>query len=366
MGKFKFTKQAVTAPDLSVGTHYDTEVKGLVVNVTPTSRRFGVYGWYNGTATRRSIGNVADWSITAVREEALKVIAELKHRASGPGPALRTLGDLADAYTRELEKQGNRDTTYVTASMRLNWKDFTTRPIGSITKEELREVHYMIGEGRGKAAANRAVVVMRILFNFAIQEEIVTRNPASRVALYPTESRDVFLNEQEIRTLREALAEIGGDIQDYFLLILNTGLRRANAAGLRWDWIDGDLLTVPAANSKNKSEMPIPLTAEAQEILKRRANGTPFVFPGRWEGRPVREVWHWLLAVRAAMREKGVEKEFCIHDIRRSAASLLASRGAGMPVVAKFLGHKSLHTVSTYMRADVGDVRAALDRAAAG
>ena len=73
MNKCKFTKQFCTDAGLANGTYYGTEVKGLVLYVTSFSRKFGVYGWYNGTATRKTLGDIADWTIPAVREEAVRV-----------------------------------------------------------------------------------------------------------------------------------------------------------------------------------------------------------------------------------------------------------------------------------------------------
>lgn len=48
MLRFNFTKQAVRGLDLPIGTHYDLKQSGLVLNVTASSRRFGVYIWANG------------------------------------------------------------------------------------------------------------------------------------------------------------------------------------------------------------------------------------------------------------------------------------------------------------------------------
>jgi integrase len=366
MAKFKFTRISVTAPDLAIGTHYDTEVKNLVLNVTAHSRKFGIYGWYNGSATRKSIGDVADWSITAVREEALKVIQQLK-AAPKVKTSPTTLAGLAEAYTKELIKQGKRDTTYILNAMRLSWQDIEHRKIDTITKEELNEAHFDIGENRGRSAANSAITVLRMLFNYAIDEELIARNPASRVKLYPEASRDVFLNEGELLILREAIKTLSVDIQDYIKIILGTGFRKTNAAGIRWEWIvknnDDWTIIIPAEFSKNKSDIVMPCTDEVVSILKRReGNGSEFVFPGKAEGKPIQEVWNWLLQVRKVAKAAGIRSDFSLHDLRRSAASLLGSKGASVATVAKFLSHKSLHTVSTYMRADVGDVRAALAR----
>ena len=339
MLRFNFTKQTVRGLDLPIGTHYDLKQSGLVLNVTATSRRFGVYIWANSTAVRKAIGPIDKWSVEAARIKAADIIRELKQpkeeKATTP-----TLAELAESYTRRLEIQGRRDTTYIADVMRLSWASIATRKVDTITKQELQATHDDIAAKRGKSAASGAISVLRMLFNYAIDDELMIRNPASRVVVYPSESRDLYLNAAELEVLREVLMDMPVDVSDYFLVILNTGLRRSNAAGLRWEWIDGDTLTVPAAASKNKSDMVIPLSQEVQGILRRRAVGadSEWVFPGKVEGKPIQEVWGWLLRVRKAMAARGVTKEFSIHDVRRSAASLMASKGASLPVLAKFLG----------------------------
>jgi len=220
--------------------------------------------------------------------------------------------------------------------MRLNWKSIEHRKIDTITKEELKEIHTDIGENRGHSAANSAITVLRMLFNYAIEEDedgLIVRNPASRVKLFTEESRDVFLNEQELLVLREAIKPLSVDIQDYIKIILGTGFRKTNAAGIRWDWIvkDGDdwTIIVPAESSKNKSAIVMPCTPEVVSILKRReGNGSAFVFPGKAEGKPIQEVWGWLLQVRAVAKAAGIRSDFSLHDLRRSAASLLGAKGA--------------------------------------
>lgn len=355
--KVQFNKSVVQS--LPVGNHQDTRCPGLVLIVTEHSRRFGIYISVKSMPTRKSIGPVDQWSVEAARVRAVEIIREL--RSDKPkAVAVPTLRMLAVSYTRRLEIQGKRDTTYILSAIRLSWEAIADRKLDTITRAELQDIHDDIAECRGKSAAASAVQVVRILFNYAIADELIARNPASRVVLYPAKSRSTYLNAAELEVFREVLMDMPIDISDYFLVILNTGLRKSNAAGLRWEWLDGDTMTVPAWASKNGCDMVIPLSQEVQGIFRRRAKTAdgPYVFPGKAEGKPIQEVWGWLLRVRAACKQKGLTKDFSIHDIRRSAASLMASKGASLPVIATFLGHRSLHTVSTYARADVETVRA--------
>lgn len=73
-------------------------------------------------------------------------------------------------------------------------------------------------------------------------------------------------------------------LRDFLLLTLFTGLRREEAARLRWANVDlkGRTLTVP--NTKNGEPHTLPLSGFLLELLERRKEGAGrdavFVFPG--------------------------------------------------------------------------------------
>lgn len=169
--KFNFTKASVRAIDLPIGTHSDTQQRGLVLNVTATSRRFGVYTSIQNNPTRRSIGPIEEWSCEAARLEAARIMIELREKASAPPQARAltvTLSDLVKDYTKELEKKGRRGPDYIAYVVSLHWSHLDSRPIASITKEELREHHWKVGQESGKSSANRGIAILRTLFHYAV------------------------------------------------------------------------------------------------------------------------------------------------------------------------------------------------------
>ena len=70
--------------------------------------------------------------------------------------------------------------------------------------------------------------------------------------------------------------------------VVLTASRTSEAIGARWDEIDGDVWTVPAARMKAKKEHEVPLSQRAMAILAeipRTADG--YVFPGAKAGKPL-------------------------------------------------------------------------------
>lgn len=356
--KVPFNKAVMSS--LPVGTHQDSKCPGLVLNVTPSSRRFGVYISVRNNPTRKSIGPVEQWSVEAARTEARKIIQQLRGGERTPTAPKVLLGQLASMYTAHLVASGRRTTRYMDDAMRLNWSHLADRPVADITVVELAEEHNRIVKARGPSAARRAILTLRTLYAYAASLEITERNPAKRVRAAPERSRDVFLTEDEIVALRRVLKTMPRDAEHFFLLALLTGLRRSNVSGMRWEWVDleGRAVRVPAEASKSGEPMEIPLVAEAVELLRGRARDGEWVFPaGRASGGHLVEVWFWLDEVRGKMAELGYPKQWTIHDLRRTLATRMTRAGAPLAVVAKMLAHRSVLTTPVYARADLETVR---------
>jgi integrase len=100
--------------------------------------------------------------------------------------------------------------------------------------------------GYAPATCNRAAVLLRYLFNLAIDKwklPGMTKNPASKVNHFDVNNiRQVFLSPQQIGTLVEAGKPKPGQqnpltLQIVMFLVL-TGVRKANALKARWCELD--------------------------------------------------------------------------------------------------------------------------------
>jgi integrase len=132
------------------------------------------------------------------------------------------------------------------------------------------------------------------------------------------------------------------------LLGLNTGLRRGEMLGLRWENIDFNsaILTVPAGIAKSRKGRHVPLNTEALAVLDRWRRQTPgddVVFPGAGGGRMTHINTSWEGLVEAVKL-----KDFRFHDLRHDFASKLVMAGVDLNTVRELLGHSDIKMTLRY------------------
>lgn len=137
------------------------------------------------------------------------------------------------------------------------------------------------------------------------------------------------------------------------LALVATGLRRSELLAL--DWADLDLesarpsLLVRCGKGGKPRRQPIP-SALAHELARLRATIEPAadspVFRGLEGGRLQPAILG--LIVRRAAARAGVEKRVTAHTLRHTAATWLRQQTGDARLVAAYLGHADLSTVSRY------------------
>jgi integrase len=190
------------------------------------------------------------------------------------------------------------------------------------------EVKALIGDIRARGAevmANRILAVISIIANFGVREDVLEFNPAARIGMTKEKSRDRVLSADEIRTV---WAAFGAPAR----LLLLTGQRRGEVAGMRWSEIEGEVWTIPAERAKNGLAHRVPLVGEAARILAGLPHEGERVFP------------HGCTFERAGI-------EFRVHDLRRTCGTGLAQLGVDRTTIKKVLNHS-----------ERGDVTAIYDR----
>ena len=115
-----------------------------------------------------------------------------------------------------------------------------------------------------------------------------------------------------------------------------------------WDEIDSDRVwTLPARRSKTKVDVPRPLSKAAQAILEARPRfeGCPYVFTTDGLG-PITNFSGGKAAFDLACGVTG----WRLHDLRRTARSLLSRAGISPDVAERCLGHVIGGVRGTYDR----------------
>jgi integrase len=168
-----------------------------------------------------------------------------------------------------------------------------------VTRTEVKALIGGIRERGKDVMANRVLGMISTIGNFGVREDVLEFNPAARIGMTKEKSRDRVLSADEIKT---AWAAFGAPAR----LLLLTGQRRGEVAGMRWSEIEDKVWTIPAERAKNGLSHRVPLVGEAVRILASLPHEGDRVFPNRC----------------AFERVAGID--FRVHDLRRTVGTGLA------------------------------------------
>jgi integrase len=218
-------------------------------------------------------------------------------------------------------------------------------------------------------AANRLLSALRKLFNWALERDLIAVSPCAGVKPLAAErSRDRVLNDDELRAVWNAAGKAGRPFGSVLQLLILTGQRREEVAGMRRSELDlqAKQWSLPRGRVKNDSGHDVPLSEAAINIVKAAPaiEGSEFVFT---------TTGNTSISGFSKIKERlditvGFD-DWRIHDLRRTVASGMARLGIALPVIEKVLNHTSgsfRGIVGVYQRHSFADEkRHALDAWAA-
>jgi integrase len=216
-------------------------------------------------------------------------------------------------------------------------------------------------------AINKALTVLSMVFNYAMRNQWVTRNPAEFVEHArderPLEERPLdmdVLTPEEVAALREAAIPAtyrnGKLVTNNYRLLISfavfTGCRAGEILGAAWnhiDWESGEFRVRRAYREGHFQEpktrtsyrsitLPGFLLKELKLWRLACPNGPhDLIFPNL-DGRPMS---YWNLMARGfhpALRRAGIRR-IRFHDLRHTFASLMISNGEDIVRVSRLMGH---------------------------
>jgi len=199
--------------------------------------------------------------------------------------------------------------------------------------------------------ARHAFAIIRLFFNWAEKRRYVPKSPCWGVdPPRASPPRERVLSKDEIKTVLLAARESGNTYATIVELLLYTGQRRGEIAGLRHEWINWDnrTITFPAAITKNKRPHTIPFGTRVEELL-RKGQSKGVLFPGRGVDTPF-DGWS---KSKPRFDARCSLPHWTLHDLRRTFATNLAALGVPVHVTEKALNHVSGTTggiVAVYQR----------------
>jgi integrase len=284
----------------------------------------------NGRARRVTIGAVGEITLAMARERAKNTLDDLR-RGIDPKKKERvyTLRQALDEYLGPRDRS-HEHPTLRPASVRLYWQlerllaPWLDRRLGEITVDMIERRHRELAKEIGTSTANLAMRVFRIVWNFAADRSTLPDCPVSKLRKrwYEKARRTRHVAPAQLPAFYAATRTLRNEVvRDYLTLLLLTGLRKTEAANLRWDWVDlaAGIIRLPAQVTKGKRALDLPMSTHVRDLLVRRrtaGDSGPHVFPGR--GR--------VTAAGKALREVAAATGILVspHDLRRTFASVAA------------------------------------------
>ncbi len=192
---------------------------------------------------------------------------------------------------------------------------------------------------RSNTRANSALRLLRAVFNFAMARyedtkgrPIILENPVKRLsqtrAWYRVDRRTSLIKEHELPAFFEGLTKLvetgttsNDDVMmDYLLLLLFTGLRKKEAATIKWEYVDFKDKTLHIPDTKNNEPLTLSLSDYLIEMLESRFESrvNDYVFPGKsiagYLTEPRRQVNKVIKHVQEATDTPNFN--FMLHDLR--------------------------------------------------
>lgn len=374
----KLTKKIVDDAQIPVGKdqifYRDDQLKGFALRVTASgTKSFVVEKNIDNKVRRITLGKYGALTVEQARKEAQKVIGQI---ATGINPIAEkqaskinsiTLYEVFNDY-KQARKSLKHNTLYnYERVLTIAFAGWGNKPFLSITKDKVAKHHEKLGKENGEAYANLAMRLLRALFNFAAGQyedaqgkSLITENPVKRLsqtrAWYRVERRQTFIKAHELAPWYTGVQELQNEVlRDYLLLILLTGLRRQEAATLRWDQVDLTAKTLTVLDTKNHESHTLPLSNYLYELLLSRSQRkvNDYVFPGTGAAGYIIEPRKQMANVT---KFSGIH--FTVHDLRRTFITIAEGLDISAYALKRLMNHKMNGDITAgYIVTDVERLR---------
>lgn len=331
---------------------------GLTLRVHPSgSKTWLVRNCIDGRVSDVSIGSWPEMTLMQARSAARKMRKDLELSAPKSytlRDAFRLWCNLKKATIVSYSEERRRMETYIV-------KPLGNKQLDEITAPLVIKVVTPIAKDGKQATLKRVVMRLREMLDLAVCAGYIDHNPLSRVSKVFAPAKVTPMPSmpwQSLPAILESMKDAPEHIKVLFLFSLCSLLRPKEVVSIQWDWIDGDVLTIPANEMKMKRNFRLPITPLMRTILDRqkeiskRPKGK-YVFCGRAETTHISKQ-----TLAKYLHGTDLRGKLVAHGIRSMGRSWLADHQIPFDVAEMCLSHIVGTTVSrAYQRSDFLDTR---------
>ena len=212
--------------------------------------------------------------------------------------------------------------------------------------DEFRRVRREANPAIKDATVNRDLSVLRHILYWGVDEQLLAANPLARMKM----ARERRTRRQVLSIAEEQLllAAAKDHLHTMTIAALDTGMRRGEITGQRWEDIDfpRKLLFVTRSKTPEGESREIPLTGRLCELLLQNRKDQGLVID--YKGQPVRIVKRsW----KTALKNAGI-RHVRFHDLRHTFNTRLMEAGVMQEIRMALMGHSSgskVHATYTHI-----------------
>ena len=357
----KFTDswlKSVSPPSSGRDDYTDTDMPGLRLRVTSKGAKSFSYAYRFGAKTHRvTLGRYPALSLKKARIQLLDAKA---HVQLGEDPRAEkkkekkkrnlTVASLAKEYIELYQKPKNKTWKQAEDNLRLHiFPAIGHYPIHQVERADIHRVlDGLVAEGKG-TTANRVLAHTRKFFNWLVERDYLEIAPTDRIKQPVREKKkDRVLSDDELRRILSALPQMRPAHADFVRMLLFTAQRREEVASMRYSAIDGTVWRLDGKETKNRRASLVPLTKQAQAIvLQNNSPEAKYVFSTKADHATHVQSYS---KIKKQLDELSGVTGWCFHDIRRTVATRLASRGVSIELVRLILNHTDNSVTALYNR----------------
>ena len=391
--KIVFTDTMIKSLKPAAAKYIRSEGNGFTIRVMPSGVKTWLYAYaLDGKRREMNLGSYPDVTLEKARdkfEDAKKMVkngidplaeeeekAETRRKASTVAELVK---EYIERHAKRFKKSWEKDEQILNRDIIPVWGK---RKAGDIAKRDVVHLLEGIVDRGAPAMANNCFQIIRKMFNWAVEKDILHHTPCTGVKLpSPKLSRERTLNDSEIRSMWHNLDQCAmtDEIRRALKLILLTAQRPGEVIGMHTSEIDGKWWTIPAERAKNGKTHRVYLTDTALDLVgdlkvfdKKTGEEKPkgYIFPTPHKTKENAIAPQALIvAVRRALAfpifdekgnpiigEDGKQKtenrlgidHFTPHDLRRTAATFMAQAGEMDEVIDAILNHAKQGVIRVY------------------
>lgn len=330
---------------------WDKELPGFGLRIYATGKkRWIVQLRQRGRTRRLTLGDPKNIGAPEAREAARKWLAEnaLEGLPQRRPPAVREnprFDNYVDEFWRDYSGHWKPATQKraMQSIRRVLVPAFGDRQVGSIMRADV--LAWRDTRRDTPASFHMELAALSAMLGYA--EKLGYRrkgsNPCRGVPRFKTQLRERYLSAREYRRLHQVLGELASQYPDAVAairLLMFTGARRSEIAGLHWEWIDPPYANLPDSKTGPKR---LYLNRQAIAVLDtRRGKSEGPIFP-ELTGHPRLLDLPW-----SKIRRRAAIPDVRLHDLRHSFASVAIMSGISLIRIGKLLGHVLPETTARY------------------